>query len=421
MFSVSHQQRMRVGYVLKRYPRYSETFIVTEILAHEAAALDVHIFALLAPSDTHFQDCIARVRAPVTYLGGEAVKAAEFWQAVNDAAELLPGLWPQLATARGEAARDVYQAALLAREVHLRGIDHLHAHFATSATSVARMAAEFAGVSYSFTAHAKDIYHDNVSPESLRRKLASAAAVVTVSDYNLRFLREHYDGAAEGVHRIYNGLDLPRLPFQSPRERAPLILGVGRLVEKKGFADLIDACDLLRRRRRAFTCKIIGEGEIEAQLCEQIRRLDLSSHVELTGPRPQAQVFEAIAAASALVAPCVIGADGNRDGLPTVLLEAMALGTPCISTDVTGIPEIIHPNETGLMVPQRDAAALAEAIDRLLTDAALRVKLAKEARQLVEAQFDTRTNSAAIRELFTAAAAAARERRTRGQAREESV
>src|SRR5437867_415598 len=183
MFSVSHQQRMRVGYVLKRYPRYSETFIVTEILAHEAAALDVHIFALLAPSDTHFQDCIARVRAPVTYLGGEAVKAAEFWQAVNDAAELLPGLWPQLATARGEAARDVYQAALLAREVHLRGIDHLHAHFATSATSVARMAAEFASVSYSFTAHAKDIYHDNVSPESLRRKLASAAAVVTVSDY----------------------------------------------------------------------------------------------------------------------------------------------------------------------------------------------------------------------------------------------
>jgi glycosyltransferase involved in cell wall biosynthesis len=329
----------------------------------------------------------------------------EFWQAITAAAEVLPGFWQRLATAEGEAARDVYQAALLAREVRARGIEHLHAHFATSATSVARMAAELAGITYSFTAHAKDIYHEDVSPQSLRRKLADAAAVVTVSDYNLRFLHENFDGAAEHAHRIYNGLDLPRLPFRSPRERAPLVLGVGRLVEKKGFDDLIAACDILRRRGRTFTCKIIGEGEVEAALREQMARLNLASHVQLTGPQPQAEVFEAIAASAAFVAPCVVGSDGNRDGLPTVLLEAMALGAPCVSTDVTGIPEIVRHNETGLMVPQHDPGAIADAIDRLLSDAALRVRLAGEARRLVETQFDTTANTAAIRELFAAAVA----------------
>src|SRR5437879_4321774 len=134
---MSPDEPLRVGYVVKRYPRYSETFIVREILAHEEAGLDVEIFALRPPNDTHFQDLIARVRAPVTYLPAEGVKATDFWRALDDASALIPGLLPSLAAARGEEAGDVHQAVLLAQAVRAKGIDQLHAPFASDAATVA--------------------------------------------------------------------------------------------------------------------------------------------------------------------------------------------------------------------------------------------------------------------------------------------
>jgi len=179
----------RIGYVCKRYPRYSETFIVTEILAHEEAGLDLEIFSLLPPNDTHFQDTISQVKAPLTYLGSDSVKASELWETITDAANDLPGLWSALSIAAGEDARDVHQAVLLAQAVKKRGIRHLHAHFASSAAGVARMAAHIAGVTYSITAHAKDIFHESVVPAELERKLRDAAAVVTISRLPLIFSR----------------------------------------------------------------------------------------------------------------------------------------------------------------------------------------------------------------------------------------
>ncbi|MGH7676191.1 MAG: colanic acid biosynthesis glycosyltransferase WcaL, partial [Gemmatimonadales bacterium] len=180
--------RPRVGYVVKRYPRYSETFIVAEIAALEAAGLDIEIFSLLPPNDTHFQDAIARVRAPVHYLPSQGVKAVDFWGALEGAGAALPGFWGALEAARGEDALAVYQAAVLASAARGRGIRHLHAHFASIATAVARLASRFANLPYTFTAHAKDIFHESVRPEDLRTKLVDAAAVITVSDYNRDYL-----------------------------------------------------------------------------------------------------------------------------------------------------------------------------------------------------------------------------------------
>jgi colanic acid/amylovoran biosynthesis glycosyltransferase len=390
----------RVGYVLKRYPRYSETFIVNEILAHEAAGLEIDIFSLYPPNDDHFQDAISQVRAPVTYLPAYGLKAADLWAAMQEASDLLPNVWGALEEACGEDVRVVYQALLLAKAVRLRGIGHLHAHFGNVAAAVARLASRFSGVSYSFTAHAKDIFHESVQPEDLRRKLADAEAVVTVSDFNLDYLRETYGAAALGVRRIYNGLDLRHLPFKAPGHRPPVVLAVGRLVEKKGFADLIDACALLANRGCDFRCEIIGTGELEADLCAQIERLGLGDRVEMIGPRPQGEVIAHVQGAAVFAAPCVVGEDGNRDGLPTVLLEAMALGTPCIATDVTGIPEVLRHEGTGLMVPQHDPAALAAAIERLLSDRAFGQRLAVEARGLIEQSFDIHRNTAMLRALF---------------------
>ncbi|MDQ3687735.1 MAG: glycosyltransferase family 4 protein [Acidobacteriota bacterium] len=390
---------LRVGYVVKRYPRFSETFIVNEILAHERAGLEVEVFALYPPNDTHFQNAISKVRAPVTYLPS-AVKIVDFWAALEAAGAVLPGFWEQLEHARGDAARDVYQAASLAHLAHAREIQHLHAHFASMATSVARLAARFAGIPYTFTAHAKDIFHESVVPEDLRRKLEEAAGIVTVSEFNLQFLSENYGTAAGRVERIYNGLDLDGFPYQSPGERPPRIISVGRLVEKKGFGDLIEACAILAGRKVDFTCQIIGTGELESDLRRQIESARLQSHVELTGPRPQSEVIELVQSAAVFAAPCVIGTDGNRDGLPTVLLEAMALGTPCVSTDVTGIPEVLRDGETGLMTPQHDPATLADVLEGLLVNPALRVHLAQAARRLIEAEFDVHRNAACVREMF---------------------
>jgi colanic acid/amylovoran biosynthesis glycosyltransferase len=395
----------RAAYVVKRYPRFSETFVVNEILAHERSGLELDIISLYPPNDTHFQDLLSQVRAPVTYLTASGLKAPELWLALQAASKVIPNFYAKLDAVTFESSSEVYQAALLAKLIVEKQIEHVHAHFATTATTVARLAAYFADVSYSFTAHAKDIFHDSVQPGELSQKLVSAASVVTVSDYNVQFLREYFANVSAKVQRIYNGLDLQKFSFEAPVRRSPVIVGVGRLVEKKGFLDLIEACSILLRRGHVFRCDIVGDGEEKVRLEQRINELGLQNHVRLLGSRPQQGVISKIQEASVFALPCMVGADGNRDGLPTVLLEAMALGTACVSTDVTGIPELLQHEETGLQVPQRNATVLADALERLLTDDALRVRLAVKARGLIEREFDIEKNTARLREFFTQAVA----------------
>jgi glycosyltransferase involved in cell wall biosynthesis len=392
----------RVGYVTKVYPRFSETFVVTEILAHEAAGLDVEIFSLRPPVDPRFHASLSEVRAPVTYLD-RAEKPGDVWSALREARPRLPGLAGELDALLAADVRDAVQAVALAQAVRARGIVHLHAHFASSAASVARLAARLAGVPYTFTAHAKDVFHAGVDHDDLRRKLAGAAATVTVSDFNLAHLRATFGRDAARAVRVYNGLDLARFPYADPGARPPTVVSVGRLVEKKGMDVLVDACALLAERGVDLRCVIVGGGELEAGLRAQVAARRLDGRVTLLGPQPQDTVRRVVASAAAFAAPCVVGADGNRDGLPTVLLEAMALGTPCVSTDVTGIPEVLRDGDTGLAVPQRDPAALAAALERLLADAALRVRLARRARALVAAEFDATRQAARLRRHFAAA------------------
>jgi glycosyltransferase involved in cell wall biosynthesis len=401
-----------VGFVLKRYPRYSETFVVREILAHEEAGLEVEIFSMRPPDDAHFQDLISRVRAPANYLympaegllpeslAGATLTAAHFWKAMAEGSAELPGLQARLEEIREAEARDVYQGMQLARAVRHKKIQHLHAPFASDAATIARLASRFSGVPYSLTARAKDIFHETVEPDDLRRKLSDAVGVVTVSDYHLDYLRQTYGPLAGKVQRIYNGLNLEEYPYDSPVSRPSIILGVGRLVEKKGFNDLIDACAILERRQKDFHCRIIGTGKLQNELTCQISALGLESRVQLVGPLRQTEVVKEMQNAAVLAAPCVVANDGDRDGLPNVIQEALALGLPVVSTDVTGIPEVIQDGKTGLRVPQRDPEALAAAMEQLLNNPDLRVRLATEGRGLMEAEFDIRRNTQRRRAIF---------------------
>ena len=367
-----------IAYILKRYPRFSETFVVNEILAHEAAGQAIEIYALGPVQETHFQEAIARVRAPVRRIRHQYHDTELYWQLLTKAHATLPAFDANAALAENHSAATIGQAAVLAPKLHERGIRHLHAHFGTQAATIARLAARFAAVTYSITAHAKDIYHEYSEPVNLARKIADAAFTITVSDYNLAHLREQYPAEAP-VYRIYNGLDLEQFPYHAPENRPPPLLAVGRLVEKKGFPDLIDAIAALRERGINCTCDIIGDGNQRETLAAHIARLHLEDRVRLLGNRSQAEVKNHIRQAAMLIAPSIISADGDRDGLPTILVEAMALGTPCISTNIVGIPELVRDGDTGLLAPPNDPPALADTIARLLNDPALAARLATNA------------------------------------------
>jgi colanic acid/amylovoran biosynthesis glycosyltransferase len=386
--------RSRVGYVLKVYPRLSETFIVSELLAHQRAGQDVEIFSLRPPGNGRFHETVGEVGYPVTYVPSAGLNAETLWDAIRTGSAL-PGGWAALDGASGADARDVYQALWLAAEARRRGIAHLHAHFASAAAVVSRIAARAAGLSYSVTAHAKDIFHESVDEDVLGAVLGDATAAVTVSDFNVGHLRDVAPRAR--LKRIYNGLELERFPFSLPAVRSARILAVGRLIEKKGFGDLVEACAILAGEGRRFTCDILGGGPLAGELDRQIAAHGLDGVVHLGGARSQAEVHRAMRAAAVFAAPCVVGGDGNRDGLPTVLLEAMALGTPCVSTPVTGIPEAIADGETGLLVAEHSPAELAAALARLLDDADLRTRIARAARAHVKRRFDSDRNAARLR------------------------
>jgi glycosyltransferase involved in cell wall biosynthesis len=394
-------QSAEVAYVLKVFPRFSQTFVLSEILAHERAGLPLSIFSMRLSDDTRFHESLARVQSPVRHIQKPTGKAYDFLAELQATHALMPSVMDVIARSPWVIASDLEQAMALARIVRERNIRHLHAHFGTIATTVSRLAAAMAGISYSFTAHAKDIFHESVQEQDFRSKLEDAAAVVTVSDYNLGHLAAEYPAVRDRLVRIDNGLDLEQFGYHDPTDRQPLVLGVGRFVEKKGFEYLVEACVGLRDRLPGVRCEIIGAGELESPLKSQIENLGLSGTVRLLGPQPQDEVRRKLREASVLAAPCVLAADGDRDGLPTILLEAMAVGTPVVSTDVTGIPEILEDRVTGLAVPQRDASALATACGRLLQDPRLRRDLSVKARALVEERFDIRDNSMQLRDLFS--------------------
>ncbi|RGE24403.1 colanic acid biosynthesis glycosyltransferase WcaL [Leucobacter sp. wl10] len=392
----------RIGYVVKVYPRFSETFIVSEILAREALGEDIEIIALRPSGDPRFHAELARVAAPVTYLPRPST-ALTLWETLRDAA-VGTGITPELGRVLPELlAADVEEAvaavALAAHTVR-RGLTRLHAHFASAPASAARLAAKIVGVPYSFTAHAKDIYHSSVDPDLLRRKIADAAYVATVSEFNARRLRALAPEHAERIQVVPNAIELDRFPYRDPAPpRRPLhIVAVGRLVEKKGFGVLLDAV-AAAHEEHPVRVTIAGGGELDAHLAGRVRALGLDAVVRMPGPLNQDEIAALLRDADVFAAPCVIGEDGNADGLPTVLLEAMASGVPCIATRVTGIPEAVIDGVTGILCEPGDAAGLAEAIRAFAGDEIDRIALSRSARALIEHAHDVRATAAQHRRL----------------------
>ncbi|GAA1485942.1 glycosyltransferase [Brachybacterium fresconis] len=401
------EQPRRIGYVLKMYPRFSETFIVSEILAREAAGEQIVIFSLRPPTDARFHPELARVQAPVIPIGRSSSprRLWETWREGMTDPQIASGLSESLQEMVAVEADEAEQAITVARLAREHGLTHLHAHFASMATTVARLAGRLADLPYSFTAHAKDIFHRDVEDADLARKLRDAHHAVTISRYNLDHLRERFgDAAVERLHLVRNGLELERFEYLPRPEMHPVprILAVGRLVEKKGFAHLIDAIAALREEGVHASAEIVGDGPLHEELAERIRERGLEGSVQLTGPRTQEEVRALLQEADLFAAPFVIAEDGNADGLPTVLLEAMASGIPCIAADVTAVGEVVRTGRTGWLIPSGDTAALAAALREVIAAGPERRRLTDAARALIEAEYASDGQAARLRALVEA-------------------
>ncbi len=398
----------RIAYLLKKFPRLSETFILNEVLAQEALGQELHVFSRRPPDDEPLHPQFQALRAAVEYLPHSST--VDPWTELFGRQD--DGLLARVAavTRRFRETPHPRLPSLLAEAVHLRrrcaelGIEHVHVHFATDGAVLALLLSELGGPSYSITMHAKDIYRTTVDPALLERLIAGAAFVVTVCDANV----SHLSGlvgpdAMARVRRLYNGIDLGAFSASGGNRDTDHVLAVGRLVEKKGLHVLVEALSLLAREGRAVRATIVGDGEEAGRLAALVAERGLQDRVTLTGPLVQDGVVDLLRRATLFCLPCLIGQDGNRDALPTVLLEALACGLPIVSTPVTGIPEIVDHGRAGVLVPENDARATADAIAGLLADPARRTALAAAGRRHVREHFDIGRSSAVLAGWFAGA------------------
>jgi glycosyltransferase involved in cell wall biosynthesis len=425
----------RVAYVMNGFPRLSETFITHEIHQLERLGLALRLYAIKREDESQVHPIVASIRAPLTHLpkagslSGTTLarwlrdNGGLFWRAHARLARRHPLRWTSaLGTALGLAWRhrgpdhrgqvrlrkvfvkEFLQAGLIADDVLRQGdVGHLHGHFCHGVATITWLASRLSGIPYSFTAHAKDIYQPELNPGTLlERKLGAARFVATCTCANAEVLRARHARPHE-VHTIYHGLDTDyfRPAPRAGTDRVPLILAVGRLVEKKGFDQLIAACALLRKRGVEFGCTIVGEdGSAGPGLRAQIAKLGLDGVVHLRGAVTQDLLRELYRSAHVFALPCQIMEDGDRDGFPNVLAEAMAMGVPVVSTAISGIPEMIDDGVHGLLVEPRDPRALADALGRVLTDGALHMQLASAGRARICERFDSRRTTLELRDLF---------------------
>ncbi len=389
-----------LAYLFERFPSFTQTFCYREMAELRRQGVAPAIFSVRRPLNEPPQGWESSIVDRVQYLPGDDDLVREVDRALRK--RRLPEIAAREIAAWGRKTDflRLYQAAWLGPRLQALGVRHVHAHFAGLAARTAYWVERFFGIGFSFTGHANDIFAPKPFQISLGKLIGAARAVVTVSDFGVRFLEANYPGDAAKFRRIYNGIDLERFQRADFSGSPPLVISIGRLIEKKGFEDLIEAGRLLRDRGVEFRCQIIGEGPLESALREQIVAAGLTSAFLLTGPLPQDEVITRLAQSALFVLPCVAETGGGMDNLPTVVMEAMAAGLPVVSTAVAGVPEMVEEGATGLLVPEHAPATLADAMGRLLSDRPFSMSLGENGRRRAAERFAIEKSGAALSALF---------------------
>jgi glycosyltransferase involved in cell wall biosynthesis len=394
---------LTVAYVMSRFPKLTETFVLYEILALEELGVGVELYPLLRQDEpvvhaeakplverAHYQPFLSvpilrsqlhyLARRPRAYLGALWTVASRTLGSLNYFAGGL-AVFPKVA----HAARLMEEA----------GVERVHCHFANHPALAGLVVRRLTGIPYSFTAHGSDLHRDR---HMLREKVAEAAQVVTISDYNRRLiLDECGEEFADKVVVVHCGVDPQVFRPAGHAARGPLrLVCVASLEEVKGHRHLLEACRLLLDDGLALECRLVGDGSLRGELERRIQELGLGGAVRLEGRRTRSEVARHVAGADVAVCPSVPTRRGDREGIPVALMEAMASGVAVVASNISGIPELVEDLRTGLLVPAGDARALAGAIHRLHDDPALRRRLADSGRARVLEDFDVRVNSAVL-------------------------
>ncbi|MCB0167209.1 MAG: glycosyltransferase family 4 protein [Anaerolineae bacterium] len=400
---------IRIGYVNHEYPVLTETFVYREVLGLQQAGLHVATFAVWKPDETSLSQESKDMVASTTYVF--PTSWANFFGKQLSYLVRHPRKYLEtfafVMTRKGESfsnrRRTFYhfcEAAYLADEVKRQKIDHVHAHFSINAATVALVLARLLDISFSFTAH-NNLFYDQLI---LKEKVKEAKFVIVVSEYNRRFINKLMgrDDDNHKMHTVHYGLSVNSFvpPAAKPNNPIPIILLVSQLAERKGTPYLVKACKILKDRGLKFRCIIAGEGPERPIIEDLIAQNDLAGEVEMVGAVYQEQLRQYLNQADIFTLPCIVASNGDIDGIPNVLMEAMATEIPVISTYVSGIPELIENEECGLLVNEKDETALAEALQRLLENPTLRAELGRRGRQKVIQEFNIDRNAERLASLF---------------------
>jgi colanic acid/amylovoran biosynthesis glycosyltransferase len=387
----------QLGYLFERFPAFTQTFCARELSELYRQGTTPPVFSIRRPAEDRPSN-IALENILVYYLPD--TNSLEFKIRTKLVSPRLRGLWSGSGDIRDKGR--FREAVYLGSKLRNARVSHLHVHFAGLASRTAWWIKRLFGITYSFTGHANDIFCPKPDQRVTLSDLVSEASfIVTVSDFSANWLRRDFPQAADKVYRVYNGLDLSTFKPAAPGAKPVRFLSVGRLIEKKGFAFLVEACRLLHSSGLDFVCEIVGEGPERGRLEELIQAHQLSDQVRLTGSMPQTGIVDLLERSSIFVFPAIHDSSGDSDNLPTVLIEAMASNLPIIATAIAGIPEIVQHNENGILVQEKDAAQLANAMRILACNQGLLEQYGSMSRRIAAKKFALSNTVGELKSLFS--------------------
>jgi glycosyltransferase involved in cell wall biosynthesis len=407
-----------VAYIVRSWPRLSQTFVLGEVLALERRGLELVVFGMIDPREPLVQPQAADVRAAVEYLdsahrrrrrtraaehAGLALRAPVRYLRTLAFALCHPELtagYTTSSSARCFASAVHVAVRLRAAAQAGRPVRHVHAHFAHDPALISLFTARLTGLPFSLTAHARDLYQ--LAVPALQARTREAAALVVCCQANADYVRAVLPPSSlPSVRVLRHGVDLQVFqPADRPARTTPLIISVGRLVEKKGFDELLMAVHGLREAGAAFQCVVYGEGPLRGRLLALRDRLGLDDCVEFAGQRQQRDLVSALQAADVFALTPFVTDDGDRDGVPNVLVEAMACALPVVATSTGGVPELVRHGDNGLLAEPHDVVAVTCHLGKLLHDRALRQRLGAAARRTVEAEYNVHAAASELAGLF---------------------
>lgn len=386
----------RLAYIFERFPAFTKTFCAREVAELYRQKLRVPVFSIRKPNDDRPLN-ISLDGVDIRYLPDS--NSLRFKMLTRIAARRFSHI-----SNPKEDPRDkhrFYEAIHLGPRLEKEGITAIHAHFAGLAARTAWWIKRLFGIPYSFTGHANDIFVERPDQRlPLKQLIKDAEFVATETDFSTDYLQSKFPESANKIHRVYNGLNLDPFRLADPAAGSLEIISIGRLIPKKGFELLVNACNVLMSRGLQLHCRIVGSGPEHVPLRQLIDRLGLGKFIELTGPKAQPEIVDLLAQSNLFVFPAVEDGSGDRDNLPTVIIEAMASGLPVVATGLGGIGEIVTHQANGLIVPEGDVDALATAIGFLAEHAELRKSYGQNGLAVVKEKFRVETTVAGLIGLF---------------------